>query len=447
MTSELYNETYRPQFHFTPRENWTNDPNGLVYYAGEYHLFFQHNPFGINWGNMTWGHAVSPDMVRWTQLPHALLPDRLGTMFSGSAVVDWENTAGFQQGDEKTLVAIYTAAGGTSDESKDQPFTQCIAYSTDRGRAWTKYAGNPVLPHIVKENRDPKVVWHAPTRRWVMALYLDGETYALFNSPDLKAWTRLQDIEMPGSTECPDFFEIAVEGSAGETRWVFTGANGRYLIGAFDGAKFTPEAGPLPMDHGANYYAVQTYSDIPAGRRVQIAWMNGGQYPGMPFNQQMSFPCDLKLRRTPEGLRVCRVPAPEIESLRAKAHAWSDVVLQPGDNLLADVSGDTFDIRAEFEVGEGGDFSFVLRGQPITYSAFTRQITSLGKSAQVAAVGGHIQLQVLLDRSSIEVFANDGLVSLTSCFVPDPANMTLQLSGKGVKVKSLNAYELKSSWR
>src|SRR5207249_4140580 len=233
-TAPLYAETYRPQFHFTAQQNWHNDPNGLVYYKGEYHLFFQHNPFGINWGNMTWGHAISRDLVHWEQIANAIEPDRLGTIFSGSAVVDWKNTAGFQTGKEKPLEAIYTAAGDTSPESKVQPYTQCIAYSNDRGRTWTKYAGNPVLKHIVGGNRDPKVVWHEATHRWILALYLDGDKFAFFSSPDLKNWAHLHDINVPGCGECPDFFEIPVEGNKTERKWVWTAANGHYLVGTFD---------------------------------------------------------------------------------------------------------------------------------------------------------------------------------------------------------------------
>ena len=178
-TDELYNETYRPQFHFTARKNWLNDPNGMVFYKGEYHLFFQHNPLGMQPGNLSWGHAVSRDMVHWEQLANALTPDALGPIWSGSAVVDWNSTTGFGQAGDKPLVAMYTAAG--------EPFTQCLAFSLDRGRTWTKYDHNPVLPHIIGGDRDPKVVWHVPTRRWVMALYLDGSDFALFSSPDMKA--------------------------------------------------------------------------------------------------------------------------------------------------------------------------------------------------------------------------------------------------------------------
>ncbi len=288
---KLYDELYRPQFHFSAAKNWINDPNGLVYYDGEYHLFFQYNPEGLQWGNMTWGHAVSPDLLHWKQLDNALLPDSLGTMFSGSAVVDWNNTAGFQSGKEKALVAIYTCHRSADVDSSLED--QCLAYSNDRGRTWTKYAHNPVLPtpHLVNRSfRDPKVFWYAPTGKWVMIIY-HRVGNSLYGSPDLKRWTLLSEFTgLP--YECPDMYELAVDGDAGNTRWIAEGGNGDYFIGRFDGTTFTPESGKLTCDHGAHYYASQTFSDIPEGdgRRIQIAWMSGGNFPGTPFTNQMSFP-------------------------------------------------------------------------------------------------------------------------------------------------------------
>jgi sucrose-6-phosphate hydrolase SacC (GH32 family) len=438
----LYNETYRPQFHFTARQNWLNDPNGLVFYKGEYHLFFQHNPKGKEWGNMTWGHAVSPDLVHWEQLANAIEPDALGTVFSGSAVVDWDNTAGFAKGEEKTLAALYTAAG--------KPFTQCLAYSTDRGRTWTKYDKNPVLPHIAGENRDPKVVWHAPSKRWVMTLYKDKNDYAFFSSPDLKTWTHLHDITVPDCAECPDFFPLAVDGDRSKGKWVWTAANGRYLVGTFDGNRFTPEAGPLQVDYGKNYYAVQTYSDIPEsdGRRIQVAWMSGGKYPDMPFNQQMSLPCELKLRSSPDGPRLVRTPVKEIEVLHGDGKEWSDVTVEPGDNPLAGLTGELFDIRAEIEPGDATAFGFRCRGEAVTVSLKDRKLTCLSAAANLEPVKGRVQLQVLVDRTSLEVFGNDGRVSLTSCFLPKADNRSLEMfaTGGAVKVVSLRVYPLRSAW-
>jgi sucrose-6-phosphate hydrolase SacC (GH32 family) len=448
MSHTLYSETYRPQFHFTAAQGWHNDPNGLVYYKGEYHLFFQHNPGGNEWGNMTWGHAVSRDLVHWQQLPHAIYPDRLGTIFSGSAVVDWENTAGFRTGDEETLVVIYTAAGGTSPESEGQPFTQCIAYSNDRGRTWTKYEGNPVLPHVVGENRDPKVVWHAASARWIMALYKAGNDFAFFASPDLKWWTHLHDITVPGCDECPDFFEMPVAGEPDESRWVWTAANGRYLIGDFDGQHFTPETGPHVADGGANFYAVQTYSDIPQddGRRIQIAWMAGGKYPDMPFNQQMSFPCELRLARTSDGLRLRRYPVAEIELLRARSHEIADAALADGQEVEAG-AGELLDVEAEIEVGDAAEVGLRLRGETVAYRVAEQTLTCVGRAAPLPAHDGRIRLRALVDRTSIEVFGDEGAASLTSCFLADPSQLAVTAFATGGKARlvRLAVRELRSA--
>jgi len=441
--SKLYQEVYRPQFHFTAKKNWLNDPNGLVYYQGEYHLFFQHNPSGINWANtIVWGHAVSSDMVNWKQLANAIEPDELGAIWSGSGVVDWDNTAGFQSGKEAAMVNIYTSAG--------KPFTQSIAYSNDRGRTWTKYKKNPVLGHIIGTNRDPKVIWHAPTKRWVMALYLDANNYALFSSSNLKQWTRLCDIYLPGSSECPDIFELPVDGDTENTKWVFWGANGNYIIGTFDGRAFRRESDVLQGDGGANFYAAQTWNDIPNsdGRRLQITWMRDGKYPGMPFNQQMSFPCQLTLQTTPEGIRLYRQPIKEIKNIHKKEYYWNNQVLKSGENLLSDVQGELFHIQTEIEVESAAEFGFILHGESIRYTASNNELFCLGKSASLRPIQGKIKLEILLDRTSLEIFGNDGRISMSSCFLPDSRNRNLKIysSGGSIRILSLKVYELGSIW-
>jgi fructan beta-fructosidase len=446
--ANLYNEKYRPQFHFTPRINWTNDPNGLVFYKGEYHLFFQHNPTGINWGNMTWGHAVSTDLIHWQQLSNAIEPDELGTIFSGSAVVDWKNTSGFKTGDESVLVAFYTSAGAHAP--KKVPFTQSIAYSNDRGRTWIKYKNNPVIGHIRANNRDPKVIWHEPTKTWIMALFLDKNDFVLYSSKNLKQWNHLQDVELPGSSECPDFFPLAVDGDSANTQWVFWGANGRYLLGTFDGRKFNRQAGPFESRVG-NYYASQTYSDIPEsdGRRIQIAWMAGGKFPGMSFNQQMSIPCELTLRTFPEGIRLCRVPVREIEKLRGAHWDLKDTTLQPGEKLLSAISAELFEIQAEIEIGSVSEIVFNLRGNPLTYNVKDKMLGCKGKKVKLDPIDGVIKLHILVDRTSIEVFPNYGQVTMHLCFPLDPEKTLQYLSADGGKanIKSLKLYKLKSIWQ
>jgi len=440
----LYDEIYRPQFHFSPKKNWTNDPNGLVYYAGTWHLFFQHNPKGREWGNMTWGHATSPDLVHWTEHGFAIEPDETGTIFSGSAVVDWNNTSGLQQGNEKVLIAFYTAAG--------EPFTQCLAYSNDAGKTWVKYEKNPIIGHIAGSNRDPKVIWHEPSKKWVMALFLIDNDFALFGSKNLTDWTMLQRFTIEGSGECPDFFPMHVDGDGANVKWAFIPADGDYLIGSFDGNTFTPEQKKQKGDWGKNFYAVQTYSDAPDGRRIQIAWMRGGKYPDMPFNQQMSFPCELTLRSFPEGLRICRNPVKEIELLRYGSQSWESLTLQPGDNPLAGVAGDLFDIRAELQFDPANppqEIGFSLRGEKVNYNPAKKELSCLGATAPVEAPGGKLSLQILLDRTTVETFGNGGKVSMSSCFLPDPANKQLAAYtvGAPVVLEKLEVHRLKSGWR
>ncbi len=480
MTNDtLYRETLRPQFHFTAQKHWINDPNGLVYHDGEYHLYFQHTPGSMVHGRTTWGHAVSTDLVHWKQLHTAALDvDETGWMWSGSAAVDHHDTGGFQEGDAPPLIAFYTAGGERVFPGKR--CIQCIAFSNDRGRTWTKYAGNPVIGHIRAENRDPKVVWHGPNARWIMTLFMDGNDYALFASPDLKSWTHLQDLTLPGVSECPDFFELPVDGDPSDTRWVFWGASGGYLLGRFDGQTYEPETDVLQAEQGANGYAAQTWSDIPAenGRRIQISWMRGGRYPAMPFNQQMSFPVELTLRTLPDGIRLCREPVREIELLHDGTRDWpagdledmaseqfhrrfesgeissyavTDLREAESRLVLAD-AGDLFDVRMEIEVGDGGGFTIEVQGHSVVYDGEAQTLSCLGKTAALRAVDGRVSLQLLIDRTSLEIFGNQGEVSMSCCFLPAAANHRLALKADdgrahgGVRIVSLVVHELRSAW-
>ncbi len=367
---DLYKETLRPQLHFSSRRGWLNDPNGLVFYEGAYHLFYQHNPYGTRWGNMHWGHAVSRDLVHWQEKPIALYPDAMGPMFSGSAVVDGKNTSGLGKDGKPPLVLIYTAFG--------PPAVQCLAYSNDSGRTWTKYDRNPVLKTVAPENRDPKVIWHEPTKRWVMVLYVgvpapSGKgivhTIQFFTSPDLKHWTYRSRVEE--LFECPDLFPLPLDGDAKKTKWVLTAASSEYLVGSFDGVTFRAETPKLPGQRGRGFYAAQTFSDIPAadGRRIQIGW---GQMPspGMPFNQIMCFPCELSVRSTPGGPRLAWRPVREIEKLYKRTHRLDPVTLKPGDtNPLDKVKAELLELRLEIEAGEGTECILTVRG---TRSATTR---------------------------------------------------------------------------
>jgi sucrose-6-phosphate hydrolase SacC (GH32 family) len=401
---------------------------------------------------MHWGHAVSEDMVHWRELGDELYPDALGTMYSGSAVVDWANSAGLKRGDEDTLVCFYTAAGEHADPPV--PYTQCMAFSNDRGQTWQKYAGNPVLGHVAGANRDPKVIWHAPSQRWIMALYLDEveekHRFALYVSTDLKRWVHLQEITLPGSGECPDFFPLDLDG---ETQWVFWAADGHYLVGTFDGQRFVSQTPPLRAYCGGaeqrgSAYAAQTWSDIQDGRRIQIAWLRGS-IPGMPFNQQMSFPVELTLRSTPRGPRLCFTPIQEISSLYEDTHSVQDSDLAQDAIRLPGGGHDLLDIQAEIDLQDALTIQFEIRGVPVVYNVQRQELVCCERAVPLKAPRGKLELRILVDRASIEIFSADGLVYVPLSVVsPDnDSHCFLSATGGTAKVASVYINILHSIWR
>lgn len=420
----LYKETRRPQFHFSTRRGWINDPNGLVYYNGEYHLFYQHNPYEREWENMHWGHAVSKDLLHWKELPDALYPDSLGTMFSGSAVIDKNNDAGWGK---DAMVAIYTAAG--------KKMTQNLAYSLDNGRTFTKYGGNPVLG----PDRDPKVFWYEPTKTWVLVMY-NINFNEIYNSKDLKHWTYKSKVN--GFYECPEFFELPVDGNAKNKKWVMYGASGTYMIGRFDGSHFTPESGKYMYTSGA-LYAAQTYNNMPDNRRLQIAWGRIDQ-TGMPFNHMMLFPNELSLKTTPEGIRLFCVPAREISQLHTKKYEWKETNVDEVNKGLQQLKGELYHGVLDFEFDKGLGMELYFRGNPIIY--YDGNYNSFNKINYINEDPKSFRFKVefLIDRSSFEAYMGNGKL-----FIADALRYStdegLKLKGD-LKVHSFELYELKSIW-
>jgi sucrose-6-phosphate hydrolase SacC (GH32 family) len=447
-SEHMYRESLRGQFHFSPKRGWNNDPNGCVSYNGEYHLFFQHNPYGWGWGNMHWGHAVSKDLVHWQEFGDKLLPDTMGPMFSGSAVVDWNNTSGFGKDGKPPLVLIYTAAGN--------PTVQGIAYSTD-GRSFTKYSGNPVLQQITGGNRDPKVFWHEETQKWVMVLYVELQgkhTIHFFTSPNLREWTLASITEGIAGTaflfECPDFFELPVDGDVTKKKWVLLGANSEYAVGTFDGTHFKPEQSKLPGHRGRGFYAPQTFSDIPAkdGRRIQIGWFQT-ETRGMSFNQSMTVPLELKLVSTTDGPRMTFSPVKELESLRGKTLALEAMALKPGDrNPLDEFQVELLEIRTEIDPGDANEIVFNIRDSMIIYDAKKQELAVNGQRAPAPLRDGKLRLTIYCDRTGLEVFASDGLCYMPMPFNSKPENRRIFLETRGgsATVLTLEAYELRSAW-
>ena len=288
----LYNEAYRPQIHFTTKNGWINDPNGLIFIDGKYHLFYQHNPCEPRWGNMHWGHAISRDMLHWEETDIALFPDESGTMFSGSAIADEKNLLGLQAGDTPTVLLYYTATS---------PFSQHLAYSTDGLKTIRKMEA-PVIPHIVGSNRDPKVVYCEEWGAYALVLYMTSDTYALFRSDDLINWNKIQDVAISGENECPDLFPLMADD--GSRKWVFIGAHDIYVIGDMRSDGFHPTQESRPLHYGKSAYAGQTFSGLPNGRTVRIDWDRWGINTPR-FNGQMSFPAELTLKKVDDIYYLC----------------------------------------------------------------------------------------------------------------------------------------------
>ena len=473
---DLYHERYRQQFHFSSRRGFINDPNGLVFANGEYHLFYQHQPFGtdIGFDLKTWGHAISRDLIHWKELPTALHPDQLGAIYSGSAVVDWDNTAGLQRGNNPTLVFFYTVDGRGADD--ELPFTQCLAFSNDFGRTIRKYAGNPIIGHEIGMNRDPRVIWHEPSEAWRMVLFLDSHTYGIYGSTNMTEWEKLSEIEIADSQDCPDLFELPVDGDPNNTKWVLWGANSGYLIGGFNGTKFIPEGERLQQQPAGTSYAAQTWSNIPGsdGRVLQIAWFLT-ETPGMPFTHCMTVPYSLSLKTTSSGIRLCVNPVRELETLRRDLRSWSDISLDPetfpefnsrkhqapakfGDYARYPLGsvGDCLDIECEFAVDSAESVIISIRGVSVVYSTASKSLSlskrrgsmRSGDEAHLEPQNGVISLRILLDRVSLEVFSADGSVAIPSAVLPVDDDHSLSVASKGGRatLRSLKCWNLSSIW-
>lgn len=456
-----YDQPSRPQFHFSSRTGWLNDPNGMVFDGEKYHLFYQHNPLGTGWGNMTWGHAVSSDMVHWQQLDHALLPyqvdGRAGTIFSGTAVVDHNNSLGVQVGNRKTLVAFFTYAS--------EPFYQAMAYSTDGGTTWQYYnKGRAVVPNqgFDSGERDPKVFWHEASQRWVMVLWVQSSPgrVRFFTSTNLKDWTFASDLMRDWAFECMDLFFLPVDGNPANTKVVIADASYDYEIGSFDGTTFHTEAGPFHAGQG-NFYAAQTFNQAAAGRVVQIGWMSGGPDSaatyGLPFNQQMSFPCDLTLRTTPDGVRLCAWPVPEIGTLTGSTHEVTGQPLTESSNLFSGMGNlDLVDLSIEFAPGTATQVVIDLPRTSVIYDVASGTLSHSGADgSRPATVDGPIQprngkvsLRLLLDRLSLEAYVFGGERFGSHYIRPDggAAVPSLRAVGGQAWVYSLSVKSLVSSW-
>ena len=488
-TNSYYQEQHRPQFHFTPEKGWMNDPNGLVYYDGEYHLFYQHNPDSTVWGPMHWGHAISKDLVSWKHLPIALYPDSLGYIFSGSIVVDENNSTGFQNGKEKPLVAIFTYHDMVKEKAgKNDRESQGIAYSLDKGRTWTKYANNPVIPNKGDADfRDPKVFWHADTKNWIMPLAV-GKKLEIFTSPNLKNWQKASEFGMKesindGVWECPDLISFKTDN--GKEKWVLIqnigrgaingGSGTQYFVGNFDGKIFSNDNSPekkLWLDYGADNYAGVSWFNAPNNDRIYIGWMsNWDDYanivPTSTWRSGMTVPRKLSLAKTPEGYRLIQMPIKQLESLRISS---TNIPKQKIINILPIENKSALnelDLTFDVATSTASEFGFILSNSEnekliIGLDKASKQIfidrTNAGKSDFTSKFAKKhtapfiddkvLTIKALIDNASIEVFINGGKIALTDLFFPTKDYTKIELYSKegNVELTSGTLFQLRSVW-
>ena len=435
--SDLYREPLRPQLHFTTKCGWNNDPNGLLFYGGVYHMFYQHNPAEPAWENMHWGHAVSRDLLHWREEKIALFPDERGAMYSGSAILDEENLLGKNENGRPAALLFYTTTAA---------FCQNLSYSTDGFRTIRHWDRNPVVPHIEGRNRDPKVVRCEELGCYVMALYLSGCTYALLTSDTLTEWRELQRIEMPEENECPDFFPLTA--SDGTRLWVLIGAHDRYLVGRIADGRFLPIQPIRSLHYGRTAYAGQTFSGLPDGRVVRIDWDRWNMTP-QRFCGQMSIPTELSLLRSGDGYALAAAPIRELDSLLTSHTDAGPVSLEEGGILRFSLSDSAYRIRLAGTAAEGV-MNLTVFGRDVAFD-FAKNTIRVGQTeAPLRSAGTSWDATVIIDRCSIEIFADGGTVYLSALdadTVMDRNLLTLRIrTSVPCRLSCLTLDALRSVW-
>jgi len=472
----IYNELYRPGYHFSPPENWMNDPNGLVYANGQYHLYFQYNPYSIRDEHLSWGHAVSTDLVHWVNLPVAIWEYNNTMIFSGSAIVDKNNVSGLCVPSQYDCILAFYCAQTTIE-------TQAVAYSSDNGRSFTQYKGNPIIDIGSNAFRDPKVIWYEAGKKWIMATVLaDKFQIRFYESTNLLNWTQLSDFGPEGTTEMcwedPDLYLMTVE-NTGEQKWVLSHSVGnhvQYFIGDFNGTHFinsNPKDMVLSIDQGIDFYAGVTYNHVPDGRILMVAWASNLGYivPTTPWKGQTTVVRQLRLHKYPEGIRIAQNPVEELENIRYFPSHYDDLHILPGETIL-NLKGGQLDIEVTFLMPSNGSqtsafgikvFAGKYQETVIGYDMSLRSlyldrrnsglknfssIFARRKDAPLEPENGRIQFRLLVDQDIVEVFGNNGKVAMSALIYPDPAeNQVLAYSiGGNVTIATLDTYYMSSIW-
>ena len=454
----LYREFTRPFAHFTPMHGFMNDPNGLYYQDGVYHFFAQLNPYGFGVANTHWLHAVSRDLIHWEERPYALIPDASGRMYSGGGVVDWENTSGLGQNGVPPVFLFYTAAGSKTRWSRGRYFEMAAAYSLDGGNTFEKYPENPVVPHISFMNRDPKVVWEPQGENWVMFIFLDNCRYMLLYSKDLLHWEEGQVISLHTAAECPDLFFLPLDGDLSQGKWVLWGSTDTYMVGRFEGRQFVPETDPIPGPTHQLYsaysnfarspggYAAQTFTGLPEGRVVQFSWIRTRLEQG-PFSSCMSVPNQLGLTMTDQGPRLTVQPVKEVETLWENSFSFVDRGLEEIERIPSSYLGEAMDMTFRLGIKPHKLIALSVCGVLIVYEPDSGRLILPTGAYDLGPQGDTLELRVITDRCSVEIYSDGGLFNTSIATVLDPSNIKVfpVYLDSGITV-DFEIHKLKSMW-
>lgn len=436
-----YNNKYRPYVHFTAPYGWLSDPNGLVYADGVYHMFYQFNPAGVERENMHWGHAVSRDLLHWDNLDVALFPDDKGFIFSGSAVADKDNIMGIKE-QCTPIMLFYTAAGGTSERSRGEPFTVSLAYSVDGGHTFTRYEGNPILPNIAGKNRDPKVVWCTSMNCYVMALYLEDSRYCLLSSENLVEWKVFQIFTLPGDSECPDLYALTLDGDNSCEYWVFSGASDYYYVGQFQDGQFVSTQPVKKLHYGKSSYAAQTFSNLPGSRVLRFSWQRV-EFPQVPFSGQLSILGELKLKNIENELYLCLWPVDEINNIACKNQVFNRVNISKDNEFIQGVPRGALDIFIEASYIPGAIVTIDVLGITITCDMVKNQLCCAESISPMSIKQRKLRLRIILDKNSIELFIDEGEFYMSNKIICDyNLNYLRMRANSDVLIKTLSIAQL-----
>ena len=436
----------RPIMHFSPKFGWLNDPNGLLEYTSPvtgqktYHMFFQFNPYDTVWGNMHWGHAISSDLVSWEQIDIALYPDENGTIYSGGGYVDKCNHSGLKMGNEYPILLYYTCAGSTSTLSQGKKFTQCLAYSTDGGKTFEKYAKNPLIDHIESENRDPKVVWCSELDCYIMAFYLEDFRFSIYTSKNLLDWSHLQDIELKGDRECPDLFPLPVNGNKDNVKWILMGASQMYAVLEIQDGRFSIIQEPQMLEYQPNSYAPQSFANVSDGRIVAVAWVRNTTLPHGPFTSHMSIPFERTLREKNGKYFLCSNPVAELDNCIASSKDYADITVTEDKPFEEILENSPYDFEFEFDSHSGETVYISLLGSTLEINPAKNEASIYSGSGAYARnnqipmplslTGTKCSLRIITDKDCFEMITDQGSAVMTYAAICDQGSNTLTIQAK-----------------